>query len=680
MNEPVCPKIPHESTVHGHLLRDDYRWLRERSSEAVLGHLRAENAYTAAVMAPTEPLQKRLYDEMLSRIQETDLSVPVRIDDFFYYSRTEKGRQYPIWCRRRGSEEAPEEVLLDGNSLAEGRPYFRVGAFRVSSDHRLLAYSADTDGSESYTLRVKDLATGELLADELRGLSGGVEWSADDRILFYSTLNASRRPFRLWRHRLGDAQAADTLVFEEPDESYFLSVHKTKDRRYLVLGLHSQVTSEIRFLAASDPEGSFRLVEPRRTGVEYALEHHDGRFFVLTNDAGRNFRLAVVSAAEPARANWKDVIPHRDHVLLEGLEVFRDHLVVYEREDGLPHLEVRGLKPGARPPHRIPFDEAVYTVWRGANPDFESRRLRFGYTSLVTPQSIYDYDLETGERVLKKRTPVLGGYDPSEYDSARVFAVSHDGTGVPVSLVWKKDRRRDPSPTLLCGYGSYGISYDPEFSSTRLSLLNRGVVYAIAHVRGGSDLGRAWYEDGKLLKKKNTFLDFVAAAEDLVRRGFTKPELLAIEGGSAGGMLMGAVTNLRPSLFRAVIAKVPFVDVLQTMLDKSLPLTVIEEEEWGDPVDPAYFDYIRSYSPCDNVVPAAYPEMLITGGLNDPRVQYWEPAKWAAKLRENRKGKSRVLLKMNMDAGHGGASGRYDALKELAFEYAFILDSLGIPS
>ncbi len=675
---PAPERRPRRVEVHGVRLEDPYHWLRERDSPEVRRHLEAENAYTAALMRDTEPLQKTLYDELLARIRQTDLSVPVRLDGYFYYSRTEEGRAYAIHCRKKASLSAPEEVILDQNALAEGLAYLRLGALRVSPDHRLLAYSTDTDGSERYALVLKDLGTGRLLGDRIEGTAGNVEWASDGRSLLYTTLNASRRPDRLWRHTLGRPQGEDALLFHEPDEAFFLGIRKTKDRSTFVMEFHSQVTSEARLLDAADPGNAsgFRTVEPRRHGVEYSVERHGDRLIVLTNDGAPTFRLAAAPFDRPSRANWKDLVGARDAVTLEGVEVFREYLVTFERQDGLVRIRVRGTDGTLG--HEVGFPEAVYTAWRSANPEYDARALRFGYTSLVTPHSVYDYDLVSRERTLLKATEVLGGYDPSAYATERLFAVSHDGTRVPVSLVYRLPFERDGSrPLLLYGYGAYGISTDAEFSSNRLSLLDRGFVFAIAHVRGGEDLGRAWYEDGKLGKKPNTFLDLVACAEHLAREGYTSPARLALTGGSAGGLLVGAALNMRPELFAAAIAKVPFVDVVNTMLDESLPLTVIEYDEWGNPSRREDFERLLSYSPYDNVGPHRYPHVLVTGGLNDPRVQSWEPAKWAARLRERSRGGA-VLLKMDMGSGHGGPTDRYAALKETAFDYAFLLKALGL--
>lgn len=678
LTPPKPKQIPHSIRVHGTDIQDSYFWIQERENSEVLHHLEEENAYTDMMMADTKPVQDRLYQEILSRIKETDLSVPVKIGDYFYYTRTEKGKQYAIHCRKKGSPEAAEEVFLDQNELAQGLEYFRVGVCKISPDQTKLAYSVDSNGSEMFTVYVKDLNTGKLLGDVIPNTCPNLEWAADNRTFFYTILDDAKRPYQLLRHELG-ASGKDTLIYHEKDEGFFLSVYKTKDRKFLMLDLSSKITSEIHYLEADKPLGTFRVIQPRLARMEYSAEHFNGIFLIVTNDGARNFKLVEAPLATPAKANWKDVIPARTEVKLEGLSLFEKTWVIYEREKGLTNIRV--MDPKTRESYLIDFPEPVYTAEAGSNPDYYSKTLRFEYTSLVTPSSVFDYDLGTRTRVLKKQQEVLGGYDASCYESERVWAPSQDGTLVPVSLVYKKGLKKDgSSPCFLYGYGSYGISIDPGFSSSRLSLLDRGFVFAIAHIRGGGDLGRPWYEDGKFLSKKNTFYDFIAAAEFLVREKWTSPEKLVIEGGSAGGMLMGAVTNMRPELFHAVIAKVPFVDVVQTMLDEALPLTVTEYDEWGNPKDKVYFDYMLSYSPYDNVKKSRYPYMLITGGLNDPRVQYWEPTKWAARLRDHNTGDRPVLLKMEMGAGHSGPSGRYEYIKEIAFDYAFIFKVLGIPA
>ncbi len=674
---PVAKRQPRAQTLHGDTLTDDYYWLRDRQDPEVIRYLEEENRYTEARTRHTAVLQEQLYQEILGRIKETDLSAPDRLGDYYYYSRTEQGKQYGIYCRKKGSLESPEQVLLDANALAAGQKYFRLGAYRQSPDHRLLAYSTDTNGSEVYTLVIQDLETGRRLPDQILNTYYGVEWSADNQHLFYTTLDAAKRPYRLWRHRLGADSKDDQLVYEEKDEMFFLRLSKSRSREYLLLSLESKTTSEVRFLRADRPVESFRVLHPRQHDVEYHAEHHGSRFFIVTNDHARNFKLMEAPVANPAKTNWREVIPHRAAVKLDDIDAFQDHLVIYERERGLKTMRVRNLQTGQT--HTVEFPEPVYTFGAGPNLEFRTSQLRFQYTSLVTPRSVFDYDMNTRKRDLQKRYDVLGGYDPTQYQSERVFAKASDGTQVPVSLVYRKGMTRNgKNPLFLYAYGSYGSSTEPSFSSDRLSLLDRGFVFAMAHLRGGGEMGRPWYDQGKLLNKKNTFTDFIACAEHLVREKYTSSDRLVISGGSAGGLLMGAVVNLRPDLFRAVIAKVPFVDVINTMLDQTIPLTVTEFEEWGNPQDKKYYHYMKSYSPYDNVGAKAYPPMLVTAGLNDPRVAYWEPAKWVAKLRRLKTDQNVLLLKTNLGAGHGGPSGRYDRFRETAFDYAFLLDLLGL--
>ncbi|MDQ3137259.1 MAG: S9 family peptidase [Gemmatimonadota bacterium] len=675
---PLARTISRTTTMHGDIRADEYFWLRNREDPEVLAYLEAENRYTQAVMRPTDPLQERLFTEMRARIKETDLSVPERVDGWLYYERTETGAQYPIYCRVPAEGEGAEEVLLDLNPLASGHAYFRLGALEASPDHRMLAYAVDTSGAESFTLYVKELATGTLLAETVTNVSPTVAWSSDSRTLFYIALDEARRPCRLYRHLLGANPAQDALVHFEADESFFLDVHRTRSRAFLLLELASHSTSEVRFVRADRPEDPFQVVEPRRAGIEYTVSHHGDRFFIATNDQAPNFRLVSAPLNDPSRDHWTEILAHRPEVKVDSSDAFAEHLVIHEREAGLKQIRILNLKSGAD--HLVAFPEPVYTVHQHENPEFDSALLRFTYTSMVTPASVVEYDMAERSWTVRKQTPVLGGYDPARYRSERLFATAPDGSRVPISLVYQLpfERPGGPRPLLLNGYGAYGVSYDPAFSSSSLSLLDRGFVVAIAHVRGGEELGRAWYEGGKLLNKPNSFLDFIAAAEHLIAEGYTSPDRLTISGGSAGGLLMGAVTNLRPELFRAVLAEVPFVDVVNTMLDASLPLTVIEYDEWGNPNDPEYYRSMRSYSPYDNVRVQPYPHMLITAGLNDPRVAYWEPAKFTARLRARKTDSNRLLLKTNMGAGHGGASGRWDYLREVAFKYAFVLDVLGI--
>ncbi|MEM9264436.1 MAG: S9 family peptidase [Cyanobacteria bacterium P01_F01_bin.13] len=679
---PIAKKQPKTLKKHGDVRIDDYYWLCDRDSAATLDYLNAENAYAADQTSHTKDFQKSLYDEMLGRIQETDLSVPTKDGDYFYYTRTEEGKAYRILCRKQDSLEAPEEILLDENKLADGHDFFDLGDYETSLDHTLLAYAIDTNGSERYTLVFKDLTTGKLFSEEIENISE-VVWANDNCTVFYTRLDEAHRPYQVWKHRLGENPNQDQLIYEEPDEAFYLSVEGTRSDAYLIISINSKITSEIHILDANNPDGQFQVVCPRQYGVEYSISHHPGsekdtdRFYIVTNEDAINSKLMVTPVNALGKENWKTVIPHRPDVQLKGVSVFRDHLVIYERQGGLPTIRLQKLSTGEET--ALDFPEPTYSVWSGAMPEFDSKTLRFTYTSLITPSSVLDYDMDTHQRELKKETPVLGGYDRSQYQSEWLMATAPDGTQVPISLVYKKGIKRDGNNSLfLYGYGSYGASSSAYFSSIRLSLLDRGMVYAIAHIRGGGEMGRPWYEDGKFLHKKNTFTDFIACAEYLIEHQWTRADKLAIYGGSAGGLLMGAVLNMRPELFRVAIAAVPFVDVLTTILDPSLPLSVMEWDEWGNPNEKEYYDYMKSYSPYDNVAAQDYPDILITGGLNDPRVSYWEPAKWTARLRELKTDNNRLLLKTNMDAGHGGASGRYGWLEETAFEYAFMLDSLGL--
>jgi oligopeptidase B len=675
---PVPPKATVRPTVHRNhadIRVDEYAWLRNREDPEVLDYLEQENRYTDAVMGPTGELQQRLYDEMRARIKETDLSVPEPLDDWLYYSRTESGAQYPIHCRRRKAEGSPEQVLLDLNPLAEGKSYLRLGAFDVSPDHRWLAWSDDTSGAESFTLRIKDLNTGEELAETIGNVSASVAWANDNETLFYVVLDSARRPCSLYRHRRGADPATDELVYFEEDEAFFLDVERTRSRAYLLLQLSSHSTTEVRFASADRPADPFQVIVPRQSGIEYGVSHHGDRFFITTNDEAANFRVVSAPVSDPSKASWTPVLTHRPAVKVDGTDAFRDHLVVYEREAGLKQVRVITLDGGED--YLIPFPEPVYSIRPHENPEFDTTVLRFTYTSMVTPSSVVEYDMTGQSWTVRKRTEVLGGYDQSLYRSERFFATAADGARVPVSLVYRLPLERDGRrPLWLTGYGAYGISYDPGFSSNSLTLLDRGFVVAIAHVRGGEEMGRDWYENGKLLHKRNTFGDFIAVAEHLVAEGYTSPDRLVINGGSAGGLLVGAVTNQRPDLFAAVVAEVPFVDVVNTMLDATLPLTVIEYDEWGNPNEPEAYACIRAYSPYDNVDAKAYPHILVTAGLHDPRVAYWEPAKWVARLRARKTDGKRLLLRTNMAAGHGGASGRWDYLREVAFKYAFVLDVL----
>lgn len=672
---PVARVRPVVSELHGERRVDEYHWLRDKRDPEVRAYLEAENDYADAVLRPTEPLQQRLYDEMLARIQETDQKVPYRRGDFLYYSRTEQGKQYEIHCRRRGSLEAPEQVTLDMNELAAGKPFLALGAYQVSDDARWLAHSLDETGFRQYTLSVKDLETGEVLTRVAERV-GSVAWAADDRTLFYTVEDeTTKRQHRLYRHRLGSPD--HELVYEEADEAFNVGVYRTRSLCYLVLGISSLTTSEALYLPADEPRGEWRLVAPRVAEQEYDVDHRGASFFIRVNDTGRNFRLVEAPVAAPGRESWREIVAHDPRVMLEGVDCFRDHLVLLEREDGLPHVRVRDARSGES--HRVAFPEPAYSAWPEANPEFETTLYRYSYQSLVTPPSVFDYDMEARRSMLRKEQPVLGGYDRAQYASERVFATAQDGVRVPISLVYRKGLVRDGrAPLFLYGYGAYGFPLPVTFSSNRVSLLDRGVVVALAHVRGGGDLGKPWHDDGRMLRKRNTFTDFVACAEHLLAAGYGSRGRLVIEGGSAGGLLMGAVANLRPDLWKAVVSKVPFVDVVNSMLDETLPLTVGEFEEWGNPKLAEFYDYIRSYCPYSNVAAQAYPAMLVKTAFNDSQVMYWEPAKYVAKLRKLKTDANPLLLKTNLDAGHGGASGRYDYLREVALDYAFVLWQMGI--
>jgi len=662
---------------HGHTRSDPFFWLRERDNPEVRKYLRAENAHQDAVLAHTRPLQERLFEEIKGRIKQTDLSVPYRRGPFLYYTRTEDGREYPIHCRR-ASPEAAEQVLLDVNALARGHDYYAVNARSPSPNHSILAFAADTRGDRVHTIRFKDLNTGALLGDELAGGSGYLAWANDNRTLFYAVVHPrTLRSYRVFRHTLGTDPATDVLVYEEADEEFSVAVAKTKTEAYLFIASHQTVTGEYRYLPADDPTAEPRLFLPRRHGHEYDVDHFGPHFYVRTNHEATNFRLMRTPVTDTSLEQWAEVIPHRPDVLLEGIEVFRDHLVVAERHRGLMRLMVRPWSGAGE--HDVTFDEPAYVARIAENFEMDTTTLRFAYASLTTPTSVYDYDMATRTRTLRKRDEVLGDFDPERYRTERLYATAPDGVEVPISLVYRQDRRKPGgNPLLLYGYGAYGISSDTFFNSARLSLLDRGFTYAIAHVRGGEDLGRPWYDGGRLMNKRNTFTDYIACAEHLIREEYADAGALFGLGGSAGGLLMGAVLNLRPDLFCGVIAHVPFVDVLSTMLDESLPLTTGEYDEWGDPREKPFYDYILSYSPYDNVEPGEYPHLLVTTGLYDSQVQYWEPAKWVAKLRSMRTADRRLLLKTNMVAGHLGASGRYRAYREVALDYAFLLDLVGI--
>jgi oligopeptidase B len=673
---PVAPKVPHMLKVHEDTLQDDYFWLREKDNPKVRAYLEAENAYAEAYMKPTEGLQKTLYDEMLGRIKETDLSVPYRDRGWYYYYRTEKGKQYPIWCRKKGSLDAPEEVYLDVNELAKGERFMNVAVRAFTDDGRLLAYTTDNTGFRDYTLHVKDMSTGKVLSERVERVTSAA-WAPDNKTLFYATTDPAKRPFKLYRHTVGTDTAQDALIYEEKDERFRVGVFRSRSGDYLFFPVNSLTSSEWRYLPAATPAAEPRLIAPREVEHEYSVDHRGDLFYIETNDKGRNNRLVTAPVSDPRRENWKELIAHRDDVMLEEFDVFKDWTVLYERQDALPRIRVIGERNKAD--YRIDFPEAIYYAGPSSNHEFDTRVLRIEYESYTTPPSVYDFDMATKQRQLLKQQEVLGGYDPTRYTSERRYATASDGTKVPISVVYKKGFVADgKAPMLLTAYGSYGAPNDAGFDSTIVSLLDRGVVYANGHIRGGGDLGKKWHDQGKMFNKKNTFTDFIACAEELIKDGYTSKDRLVIEGGSAGGLLMGAVTNMRPDLFHAVVARVPFVDVINTMMDESLPLTVGEFEEWGNPKIKDQYLYMKSYSPYDNLAAKDYPAMLVKTSLDDSQVMYWEPAKYVAKLRTLKTDQNPLIFKINMAGGHGGSSGRYDRLKERAFDYAFILKEVGI--
>lgn len=676
---PVARKVDTVVTRHGEARSDPYAWLRDKPNPEVAAYLEAENAYTAAVMKPTEPFQDALFSELLSHVKETDLSVPYREGDWLYYFRTEKGKQYRIYCRKK-HPDGPEQVTLDLNALAKGQKFMALGRYAVSDDGNLLAYSTDNTGFRQYTLFIKDLRANALWPERIEKTTSAV-WAADNMTLFYAVEDSAKRPYRVYRHRLLEPQSADALVYEEKDERFSVRIERTRSRTWLVLSAGSHTTSEARVLKADAPTGAWAVVAPREQEHEYELDHRGDGFYIRTNSGGRNFRLVTAPVASPGRANWKEIVPHRVDVLLEDADLFANHLVLHERANGLPRLTITNLATNAS--HALAFPEPLYAVFAETNRVFETNVFRYGYESPLTPKSVFDYDMDAKKGTLLKEVEVPG-YDRSLYASERLWATAPDGAKIPISVVWRakmadgkvRTLESGPFPVLLGGYGSYGIVIPETFNPNRLPLLDRGVAVAFAHVRGGAEMGTTWHDDGKMLKKKNTFTDFVASAEFLVSRKIAAKDRLVISGGSAGGLLVGAVTNMRPDLFHAVVAHVPFVDVLNTMSDPTLPLTVGEYEEWGNPEKKSEYDYIKSYSPYDNLRKGAYPAMLVMTSFNDSQVFYHEPAKYVARLRTLKTDSNPLLLKTNMAAGHGGASGRYDTLHETAFEWAFVLGQL----
>jgi oligopeptidase B len=672
---PVAPRLPHVDTLHSQVRTDDYFWLRQKTNPEVIAYLEAENAWTKSGMQQTEALQDRLYREMLGRVKETDFTVPYREGGWWYYTRTEQGKAYPIFARRQGSLEQPEQVYFDQNAAAAGKKFHALGGMDVSPDGRILLYLEDTTAFREYTLYVKDLASGEIL-DQIPRVWNGTAWADDNRTFFYMTADSAKRGNAVWRHLIGTPRETDVKVFEEDDVLNNVGVQRSRSGKYVFIASEGFTSSEWRMIPAADPTAAPRVIAPRRPGVEYSVDHADGFLLIYTNDAATNFRVVRAPEDSPGPEHWTDWLAHRDSVFVEAVDVFKRFVVVSERSGGLRRLRVTDLRSNRS--HYVTFPEPAYGVFPAANPEFDTRLFRFTYSSLVTPASVYDYDLATRRRTLKKRQELPSGFTPANYEVRRFFAPARDGEPVPVSILMKRGTRLDgENPALLYAYGSYGATTEPTFNSNVLSLVDRGFVYAIAHIRGGQEMGRRWYDSGKMLHKLNTFHDFIDVAEELIRRKYTSPRHLVANGGSAGGLLMGAVANMRPDLFRAIVADVPFVDLINTMLDASLPLTAQEWEQWGNPRIREQYEYMMQYSPYDNVRPQDYPWMLVTTSLNDSQVMYWEPAKWVARLRASKTDHNPLYLKTNMAGGHGGSSGRYDRLHEAAFRYAFMLAAVG---
>ncbi len=674
---PVAKKIPEKLEKFGDVRIDDYYWLRERENPEVLKYLEAENAYIDKVMAPVKPLQDKLFEEIKGRIKQDDSSVPYRLDDYYYYTRFIKGGEYPLYCRKKGSMEAEEELLADGNALGKGHEFFSYFA-DVGAQHRMMALVMDTVGRRKYHIRFKDLKTGKMLPEIIKDVTGNIAWADSDRYLFYSRQDPQTlRWYQIYRHKLGEDTSTDQLVYEENDVTFDCSVSRTKSKKYIMISSSSTLSDEWRYLPSDKPLSQPVIIQPRERNLEYSVDHLDARFYIRTNLNAQNFKLVETPVSAPGKENWKDVIPNREDFFLERFELFKDFLVLEEKNEGL--TKIRIIKWNHKDDHYIDFGEPAYAAWLAYNPEMNTDLVRYGYSSFTTPRSTYDYQMITKEKILLKRQEVVGDFDPNNYQSERVWVEARDGVKVPMAVVYRKGFRKDGShPCLIYGYGSYGASMEASFSSYRLSLLDRGFVYALAHVRGGQEMGRKWYEDGKLLHKKNTFYDFIDCSKYLIDNKYTGAEKLFAQGGSAGGLLMGAVANMAPELYKGIIAQVPFVDVLTTMLDETIPLTTAEYDEWGNPNEKIYYFYIKSYSPYDNVTAKAYPNMLVTTGLHDSQVQYWEPAKWVAKLRATKTDNNLLLLHVNMEAGHGGASGRFKRIRETARIYAFMLDLAGI--
>ena len=671
---PMAEKKPKTTNIHGETLVDDYFWMREKTNPAVLAHLQAEDAYAQAMMKHTVPLQEKIYNEILSHIKQTDTNVPYRWGNHFYYTRTEEGKQYPIFCRKKALD-APEEIVLDQNELAKGHKFMSIGAFVPSDDGNLLAYSTDSTGYRQYTLQIKDLRTGEIFPDKVERVNS-VVWANDNKTLFYVTEDATtKRSDKFFRHVLGTDKY--DVVYEEKDELFDIGNGRSRDKAVIFLEIASKTSTEVRYLLASEPNAELKVIIPRQPEHEYDVDHRNNLFYIRTNKGAKNFRIVTAPINDPSEKNWKEFVAHNPAVKVEGINLFADHAVLSEWENGLQQLEVINFKTNKR--NRIQFPEPVYSAGLSANREFNTSVVRYSYNSLVRPNSTFDYDMNTGKTTLLKQQEVPGGFDANNYQSERVFATASDGTKIPMSMVYRKGVKIDGSaPLLLYGYGSYGASIPPGFATSRLSLLDRGVIFVIGHIRGGGEMGEEWRQAGRMMNKMNTFTDFIACAETLINKKYTSKDRLVIQGGSAGGLLMGVVSNLRPDLFKAVVSQVPFVDVLNTMLDATIPLTTAEYIEWGNPNEKAAFEYMKKYSPYDNVAKKDYPAMLVKVSLNDSQVPYWEGTKLVAKLREMKTDKNPLLLKVNFGAGHGGASGRYDALREVAFDYAFMLWQMGV--
>lgn len=673
---PSAQKIPTELKNLGDTRVDNYFWLSERDNPKVLNYLKAENTYTDAMTAHTKALEEKLFKEIIGRIAKDDQSVPYKKNGYFYYSRYEKEKEYPVYCRKKGSLKAQEEILLDVNKMAEGQNYYHVTSLHVSPDNRLLCFGVDNVGRRKYDIYVKDLINGKIIDKTIKNTTGSAVWANDNKTLFYAVKDASLRPYKILKHTLKTASEHDKAVYTENDSTFNVYVYKSKSDKYIMISCDQTLSTEYRYLNADKPDGKFKIIQPRQKNLEYHVEHFGNHFYILTNDGAKNFKLMKTPLNKTEKRYWREVVAHRDNVLLENFELFKNYFVLQERKGGLTHLHIYRWKDLSD--YYLDFGEPAYSAYISTNPEFDTDMLRYGYTSLTTPNSTFDFNMKTKKKVLLKEQKVEGDFNKNNYQTERLWAIARDGIKVPISLVYRKDLKKENMPLLLYGYGSYGYSMNASFNSARLSLLDRGFIFAIAHIRGGQEMGRQWYEDGKLLKKKNTFTDFIDCGKYLIKQKYTSPQNLFAMGGSAGGLLMGAVINMAPNLFKGVVAAVPFVDVVTTMLDESIPLTTAEYDEWGNPNIKKYYDYILSYSPYDNVEAKDYPALLVTTGLHDSQVQYWEPAKWVAKLRDMKTDDHILLLKINMEAGHSGTTGRFKRQKETAFEYAFILDQAGI--